>query len=257
MDNKVSQVFTSSIKNPTYVGVASFILGAATSAGVSYILNRRKATVSVHEEPNPIDFDSVELENVIRKHAQPEIDISEMWAHDPSDHIAPETLGKDFVEKKMEDSVIIVPESPEIVEIEPERRTIFAGSDDEWNFEEELASRSEASPHIIHVDEFVENETEYTQSSLIYYVGDDILVDEKESPIYNHHQVIGDITFGHGSGDPNIVYVRNDKRKAEYEIFKHEGSWTIDVLGMEVENNAQARDLKHSKHTVPRFHNKD
>jgi hypothetical protein len=259
MDNKVTQLFASSIKCPTRVGIASFILGAATSAGVSYILNRRKAPVLFHDVPNPIEFDSTELDNTIRKHVQPKIDLSQLYepvneeelAVDESNHVQPADLGKDFVEKKMDEPVIIVPEAPVVVE--PERRTIFAGSDDEWNLEEELASRSEKEPYIIHADEFAGDEVDYVQSSLVYYVGDAILVDAQETPVYNLHQVVGDLKFGHGSGDPNVVYVRNDKLKAEYEVFKHEGSWSIDVLGLETEDDYQSRDLKHSHH-VPRFY---
>ena len=246
---KLSSIFNSSTRGPITVGVVSFGVGVVVGMGAHYILTRQKVEVVVHEEPEHIVFDSGELEDLVRSHGAdtfqkpPEIEVV-------SD-VPPEDLGAEFVHKKMEEPVIIVPEPPVVVD-EPVLKSVFAGSDDEWDYDTELATRSEAEPHIIHVDEFYENETEYSQSTLTYYVGDDILADAQDSPVYNFHGIVGTMKFGHGSGDPNVVYIRNDKRKAEYEIFKHDGLFSVEVMGLSIEDNARVKDLKHSHH-VPRF----
>ena len=129
-------------------------------------------------------------------------------------------------------------------------QSVFAGSDDEWDYQKELASRSSERPYIIHKDEFYSEESGYTQTTLTYYSGDDIMADENDSPVYNYQTVTGPLHFGHGSQDPNVVYVRNDKRMAEYEILFDHGMFVVEVMGMEDEQSTRARDLKHS---APKF----
>ena len=73
------------------------------------------------------------------------------------------------------------------------------------------------------------------------------MVDEEEAPIYNHTSIVGPMKFGHGSGDQNTFHVRNHKLKAEYEIIFDPGLYSVEVLGLEIENNQRARDLKHSR----------
>ena len=127
----------------------------------------------------------------------------------------------------------------------PEVRNVFAQSD-KWDYEAELVAREKASgkPHIIHQDEFFAQESEYTQTTCTYYVGDDILVDEKDVPVHNHTLVVGELRFGHGSLDPNVVYVRNTSLKGEYEILKHDGFYTIEVLGYEQESHLDEADAR-------------
>ncbi len=82
---------------------------------------------------------------------------------------------------------------------------------------------------------------------MTYYAGDNIMNnDEEESPMYNHDGITGPLRFGHGSDDPNVVYIRNDKRKVEYEILYDPGLYSEEVLGLEIENNQRAKDIKHS-----------
>ncbi len=102
-------------------------------------------------------------------------------------------------------------------------------------------------PNVLHKDEFYGEESGYTQVTLTYYAGDQILCDEDDSPVYNHELITGPLLFGHGSNDPNVVHIRNDKRKAEYEILFDPGLYSVDILGLEIENNTRVQDLKHSQ----------
>lgn len=115
-----------------------------------------------------------------------------------------------------------------------------------WNREEELKHRNPRQPYILHKDEFFADEKDYTQTTLSYYVGDDIMCDEDDTPVYNYKDVVGELRFGHGSDDPNVFYVRNDRRRTEYEIVREEGLFSVEVMGLEIENNQRAADLKHS-----------
>lgn len=111
-------------------------------------------------------------------------------------------------------------------------QNIFGDGDDSWNYDDERATRSKDRPYIIHVDEFVADEFDYeSQSTLTWYEKDQILTDSKDVPVYNHAAVVGELRFGHGSNDPNVVYIRNERLKAEYEVLRDPGSYQETVLG--------------------------
>lgn len=134
-----------------------------------------------------------------------------------------------------------------------ERVDVFPVSEDEdWDYAEELKHRVEDHPYIIHRDEFFSNESEHRQCSLTYYRSDNILCDEQDVPVYNPDKVVGPLIFGHGSGDPNIVYIRNDVLSAEYEVILEEGFYQTEVLGHEIEDG-----LGEVKHSIQRFRASD
>lgn len=117
----------------------------------------------------------------------------------------------------------------------------------EWNQEEEESERTPHAPYIISHDEFHNNPTPHRQTTLEYYAGDDVLCDEKQQPIHRQAVVVGKLVFGHGSQDPNVVYIRNEELDAEYEVIRHEGTYQGEVLGIFAEEEAEQADLKHSQ----------
>lgn len=121
---------------------------------------------------------------------------------------------------------------------------VFTNDDDDgWDYDVEVPKRTPDRPYIIHRDEYFSNEMDLTQASLTFYVGDEILCDEQDVPVYNPEKVVGKIIFGHGSQDPSICYVRNEALEAEYEILIDHGFYQQEVLGETIENNS----IKHSK----------
>lgn len=116
----------------------------------------------------------------------------------------------------------------------------------EWNYELELQGRSSELPYIISAEEFYNREMGYRQTSLTYYAGDDILTDEADVPIPIYGKVVGELRFGHGSDDKDIVFVRNEKLETEYEILRSSDHYQVVVLGAEIEAVYQQGDLKHS-----------
>jgi hypothetical protein len=127
---------------------------------------------------------------------------------------------------------------------------IFDGemATDGWDVDAELASRSVEAPYIIHVEEFINDERGFSQTTLTYYQGDDILCDDRDTPIYDR-SIVGELKFGHGSNDRNVVYIRNEKLRGEYEVLLDHGSYQHEVLGQHVDQDYET-ELKHS---VPRF----
>lgn len=133
--------------------------------------------------------------------------------------------------------------SEEKVEVKTETRNVFV--DPNFDYEEELKYRTKDKPYVITHDEFFEGEGDYDNNSLTYYEQDDTLVDERDHPVDDMENIIGEdnlVRFGHGSKDRNIVYVRNDKLEIDYEIVKSPGSF-LEALGLGPEPGGE---LKHS-----------
>jgi len=118
--------------------------------------------------------------------------------------------------------------------------------DGNFDYEEELLGRSPEHPYVISKEEFDENEGEFDDIEVMYYLGDDVVTDETgKSPMDQSDEILGDdnlLRFGDGSGDPYIVYIRNDKFENDYCVVKNLGSFEEKVLGF--------------KHSDTRRHNK-
>lgn len=123
---------------------------------------------------------------------------------------------------------------------------VFTVDDGQWVMEEELSQRSREAPYVIHVDEFSNDEMDFRQETLTYYAGDDIMADSADTPIYDYQGLMGTLKFGHGSGDKNVVYIRNEAIRMEWEILRESGSFEQEVLGFAIEQAAAEQDLKHS-----------
>lgn len=113
------------------------------------------------------------------------------------------------------------------------RQNVFR-THSEWNQELEMAKRSADAPYILSQEEFFENETEYEQVTVTYYQGDDVLADSTDQEVRDSDRQVGDINltrWGHGSGDPNVIYIRNERLELEYEVLREGGKFTEIVLG--------------------------
>lgn len=114
----------------------------------------------------------------------------------------------------------------------------------EWDYHTEIKKRDETKPYIIHRDEFSSGADGNNQSSLTYYAGDEVLCDERDSIIENKDKMVGLENlerFGHGSEDPDVLYIRNTPLGMDIEIIRSDGKYAIEVAGFTEED-----DLKHS-----------
>lgn len=105
-----------------------------------------------------------------------------------------------------------------------------------WDVERELRLREErpTEPYVISRDEYMGGEKEYEQTTLYYYEGDDVLTDDRDEPIPDADGTVGNMNlqrFGHGSNDPNVVYVRNDEKELDFEIIHSGGKFAEEVHG--------------------------
>jgi hypothetical protein len=274
MNERVTKI----LNNPTIVPISIGVVAFGAGVGLGYILGRRNK-VYVHTLPNQLEMDFnvdelAEMQEVVKKRskrasvipAQKVVDIpkyergadgryvkvieeepvlSQEIVDVPDDATVDD--GKNFVAEKIKEAMTTTKEVVEDTIDKVVTHSIFANDDDDWNYAREVRKRTPDDPYVIHKDEFYSDEKGYTQSTLVYYAGDNILCDEDDTPVYNHDRVTGPLLFGHGSGDPNVVHIRNDSRKSEYEILYDPGLYSQDVLGLEIEDNQRVKGIEHSK----------
>lgn len=118
---------------------------------------------------------------------------------------------------------------------------------DEWDQEAELEKRRNGQPFVISKEEFNAGELDFDQTTITYYAADDTLVDEREKVIEDVELAVGEDNlkrFGQGSGDNNVLYVRNEKLELDFEILKARGSYAQDRLGFDPDEDNNP--LQHS-----------
>lgn len=233
MNDRLNVIWNDPRRTPVLIGLVAFNVGV----GVGYFLGLRKKKIKILATTDQLKFnvkvnDLEEIRVAKQEKVKTVEDIkAEFEALKAKGHVAPKITTIELIEE----------EPVELV-----TRSIF--QEDEWDVPKELSNRTTDEPYVLHREEFFSEETPYTQKQYTYYAGDSILCDEDNSPVYNHAYITGELKFGHGSGDPDVVYIRNDKRKEEYEVNLDQGLYSTEVLGLEIEDNTRARDLRHTSH---------
>lgn len=82
-------------------------------------------------------------------------------------------------------------------------------------------------PYVISRDEYAygEDGESHAKITLTYYPRDRVLLDDDDDPIEDIAEMIGWRSlsnFGGVSGDPDVVFVRNDRLMSDYEVVKEE-----------------------------------
>lgn len=212
-------------------GIVSASLGVGFALGC-YIQHRRWAPVA-REALEELQHTTIQLNRMIEDERQltlPNVDtLNDLLDQEESRFVIPEeALSRD---PSPDDTPIqILEHKPDI---RPPVTNVFRVNDDGWNQDFEESMRSEDGPYIISQEEFFADERSdqgYLQDSMTYYEGDDVLADMTDAPQYDHKLMVGELIFGHGSKQDDIVYVRNPKLKMEYEISRDPGSYEHEIL---------------------------
>lgn len=230
------------------VGVASFAAGF----GVCYFIKRQQENMRLYEEYEMAFQEETEEEgndevgNVMTLGTPPAEDIFQhptmkgrVTYHDVKD--IPNIMADEEE----------APEEEEDDEPVAQIVSIFTDQTDDWDMDAEIEGRDEESPYILHIEEFMNDERGYGQTTLTYYEGDDVLVDDKDVPIYNQSGTVGNLRFGHGSNDQNVVYIRNAKLHSEFEVILDHGFYEHEILGVDITTDLSRKDGV--KHSQPRF----
>jgi hypothetical protein len=95
---------------------------------------------------------------------------------------------------------------------------------------------TEDAPYVIAREDYDDEDmSHYDKLTIYYYEDDDTLTDENEEVIADVDSIVGGDSltrFGDLSGDPEVVYVRNDKLQIDYEIIRLSKSYG-ETIGFE------------------------
>lgn len=221
------------LKNKTFQATSAAVVAFAGGFGVGYILAKKK-----HEYTGQLDAELYTQMPLVFDGDQ----------YETEDGYAFSTK---IIEVESEDVTDAIDENWKEVDerIEMEKVNVFTVLDEDWDYDAELAARNPMEPYVIHQDEFMADEMDFRQETLTYYAGDDIMVDTDDTPIYNYTGMMGELKFGHGSKDKNVVYIRSEVLHMEWEILLHQGFFEQEVLGLKLE----AEDEAHLRHSVLKF----
>lgn len=89
--------------------------------------------------------------------------------------------------------------------------------------------------YIIDTEQFSEEMPNFDKLTISFYVEDDVLVDENDEIIDDVVGIVGEqalTSFGMGSDDPDVVYVRNENLSIDYEVICIHASYSETVLGI-------------------------
>lgn len=132
-----------------------------------------------------------------------------------------------------------------------ENVNIFNGASSDqippWDYSEERKHRTGLVPYVIHRDEFESTEMDFEKSTLTYFEGDDVLIDESSKIIddIDSYVGLGNLErFGHGSGDPMIVFVCNEELEQKFEIVRSAGEYAKEVHGVEQDDELRHSDMR-------------
>lgn len=241
-----SDIFSNKVVQAASIGVASFAAGGV----LGYVLGKRSKAEEKQEFEQmtleySVDMGDVELGDDERAYFSVD---SLVESFSEEDEVAPKIEALSESERHIEwigpDPRDEPPPKEEYVDFS----NVFEDTgDDDWDEEAELSNRSNEEPYIITLAEFMDNDTGFTQTTLTYYSGDQMVTDDDDTPVYNYSNVLGDnLKFGHGSNDKDIVYIRNVKRRAEYQVIQFDGHYAQEKLGLEAQESLE-NELRHAE----------
>lgn len=221
-----------------------------------YIFRKRPNVVPV-ENQLAFDFDEEELVEAVaseRSSLFNRIEAEKLrYARDHGLDVEEDTENPNYRQPRPDPSDIVVLDSGETTQLkdyltqyDPNTGTtpseeiqinIFKSENPEWDYEAELSTRTAETPYVISKEEYFEDEAGNEQLTFTYYEGDEVLTDDHDVPIDNFRTRFPEMPFGHGSGDTNVVYIRDEKREAEYEILRHTGLFSVEIEGMQIEQS--------------------
>lgn len=98
-------------------------------------------------------------------------------------------------------------------------------------------------PYVIPESFYDSDEGDFKKVNLVYFEEDGVLMAEDETLVPDQEGTVGKENlhrFGVGSNDRNTVYIRNEKRKADFEVIRDKRSYTEVVHGVVPQRESSA-----------------
>lgn len=224
------------ISNTKAIGI--FLGGAGLGSLVTFTLVKEKYDKIIDEEISAMRI-FYEGRKEAEKKDDEEDDISKNDLREATS--IEEGIAKDI--KDYKNYTKIYAEDPEEVVIRPEPD--LPNHDDYFDEEDELNESREqpreefphdkTKPYVITADEFLNTMTHIDKVELVYFRGDGgVVVDDQDDIVNDVEYVIGEdnlMQFGNDPDDPDMLYIRNPKIGADYEIARNNSSYREMILG--------------------------
>ena len=214
--------------NTTSVGffVGGFAVGAVFGFFWGYRYNKEAIKAEAYKQSEKEVAKIRDLYQAKAVAAQPKPTVEEMIEEKGYSVIAP-------TPERPLPPPVPVQEPVEVVIIEDKSKS----KDEGWHYPLEQQGRSPGHPYVIHQDEFKANEHGYDQVTYTFYEVDEVMVEESgtRQPLDHVDFTVGlsNLKWGHGSDDPDVVYVRNDRLEMEMEICRLHKSYEEEVMGLD------------------------
>lgn len=235
-------------RRPLPLILGGLVVGLAAGATGGYLFARRRletkynqiAGQEIAEMRQHYQDKALSLDNTMAKPTVAEIVQEKGYSEEPPLAVTPPESVVEAVKEIPEPPTDPRPK-PSVPIIEPETQTVFEQdqpqSIDGWDYHTERTRRSPLHPYVIHKDEMQEQNA-YDEITLTYYEADDVLCNERDEPVDKDKRdmMVGEANldrFGHGSGDPSIVYVRNDRLELDMEVVRSPNAYAEEVHGFQ------------------------
>lgn len=241
------------IRNPRVLILSALVTGVVIGSAATYLSVRNRFATKYRREADTTIADVKEHYALLRKDGA-KGNLAELAAkytveeREAVDEII-KTEGYQSYDRVASVSTLPVNPIAMVIESEIVHHNVFESDDPDryFDYKEELQRRADHPdlPHVISKDEFDQGEADYDQSTLTFYDGDDVLADAQDGVVDDVDTVVGYanlLRFGHGSGDPNVVYIRNPKLELDFEMTQSPGNFVKEVLGLSVGES----ELQHS-----------
>jgi hypothetical protein len=210
---------------PRWLALGAVISTSVASLGVSYFTTKKRL-----EERYDILLD-VEVERTKRFYANLN-KVEFPTPQEAAEKLLEPMQGKMILERELVELKYTTAEGEE--GMREVVRNVWTNSDQDFDLDEEKKTRDPSKPYILEHDEFFNNEKDYITQTLTWYEGDGVLANDRDEHLNDVNNLVGEKNlekFGHGSRDPNVLYVANERLDIYFEIVKHEGKFTEEVLG--------------------------
>lgn len=153
------------------------------------------------------EYDSPQ-DMVDKLHGDAVVAMREYQGNDDKQPVAYHTIRKTTAQKAEEESTVV-------------QRSVFEPSEDR------------GAIYLISAGEHGDSDVGFEQVTWTYYAKDGVVTDVHDHLIEDYTKFLGEDfvdKFGQDSGDPNVVYIRNEIALIDYEILRSEGSYVEEVL---------------------------
>lgn len=252
LENQVDNVVTITKNNPL-VMVGALLVGVGIGGFIAYKI-AVKRTALKYEDIMAEEIDAAKtFYKRLAKEGEFETPQGAVEALVPGEVVSAISSyqGKDQATRYDKVEVAAIEETVVVEKVEITNNVFTENRTDprDWDYNHEISVRDTTKPYIISFDEFHENEEGNEQVTVSYYAGDKTLADEKDQPIDNEDNVVGEdnlLRFGHGSHDSKVVYIRNERLGMDFEVIRSGGEYAKEVMGLTPEP-----EIRHSRDRRP------